>query len=830
MTGRISLLAFVGATGVVHCFARMPDHASQGLVLALAIGLSGAVYLVAPSVWRWRLLLPLWAFVVGVLLTVGRIDHRLADALSSDNEHRVARVELRVASLVKISPDSRQFEAQVISSVPGGVPTRIYVTWSAPGWSGPYGSPGRAAYPFPDLIPGQVWRMAMVLKRPHGVRNPHGFDYEGYMFAHGLRATGTVRGTPQYLYDEPWTSLPIVAQRARHHVRTAMQRHLHDKRYAAVLLALAIGDQASVPAGDWEVFNRTGITHLVSISGSHITMIAALGGASMFHLWRRLRVGRQPLAARLPAQIAAALVALLIAWLYCLLAGWGVPARRTFLMLTVMAAAYVWRLPLGGSRLLALVAGAVTLLDPWALLASGYWLSFGAVYVLMAGVGWAGLSLAIRQKSRLQRTASVALTASRLQLTITLGLMPFLALIFNEVSIVSPLVNAYAIPVVSLVVTPMALLLAATAFIPGAEQGAAGIAWLGHMAFELMMRPTVWLAGHELASLDTAAAPLVLLAFSVLGLAVALQPPGFPYRNMGWLFMLPVLFWRPERPAEGEWTLFALDVGQSSAIVIHTKSRVIVFDTGLRGGPLFDEGARTVWPFLRSQGSSKIDALVVSHADIDHAGGMRSVLAAMPVDQSYSSFDLPAYLRREAGMLGESQSSGSLPAAVSACVRGHRWEWDGVTFEFLWPLDAAATQTSHAQSRQKSKNAEACVLRIQGRHHSVLLPADIGAAEEGILLERGLESVDVVLAAHHGSKSSSSVRFVQAVQAAHVIAQVGNGNRYGHPSPQVEARWRASAAMFWRTDKHGAITVTSRANGLSARSTRQSAARYWQTY
>jgi competence protein ComEC len=247
VTGRIGLLAFVGATGVVHCLARMPDDASRLFVLALAITLSVSVYLVAPPVWRWRALLPLWMFVVGLLLTASRVDHRLADALSPDNEHRVARVELRVASLVKVSPDSRQFEAQVISSVPGGVPSRIYVTWSAPGWSGPYGNPGRAAYPFSELIPGQVWRMAMVLKKPHGVRNPHGFDYEGFMFAQGLRATGAVRGTPQYLHDEPWTSLPIVAQRARHHVRAAMQRHLQDKRYAAVLLALAIGDQASVP-------------------------------------------------------------------------------------------------------------------------------------------------------------------------------------------------------------------------------------------------------------------------------------------------------------------------------------------------------------------------------------------------------------------------------------------------------------------------------------------------------------------------------------------------------------------------------------------------------
>src|SRR5690606_19987752 len=203
----------------------------------------------------------------------------------------------------------------------------------------------------------------------------HAFDYESYAFARGIRALGSVRGQPKYLYDEPWASLPIVAQRARHTLRAAMQTYLQDKRYGAVLLALVIGDQASVSASDWQVFNRSGITHLVSISGSHITMIAAIGGASMFWFWRRVRIGGRMLAERVPAHVASAATALLVAWLYCLLAGWGVPARRTFLMLAVVALFYVLRLGLNASRLLCLVAFVVVLLDPWALLQSGFWLS-----------------------------------------------------------------------------------------------------------------------------------------------------------------------------------------------------------------------------------------------------------------------------------------------------------------------------------------------------------------------------------------------------------------------------------------------------------------------
>src|SRR5690606_37718520 len=235
--------------------------------------------------------------------------------------------------------------------------------------------------------------------------------------------------------------------------------------------------------------------------------------------------------------------ALLIAWLYCLLAGWGVPARRTFLMLAVIAAAYFLRLPMNASRLLSLVAFAVVVLDPWALLASGFWLSFGAVYVLMASAGWWGQPVGRLKVSRWRRWQTALATAVRLQLAITVGLMPLLALIFHEVSLASPLANAYAIPVISVVVTPVSLLLAGAALLPGLELPAAGLAWLGHAAMDWIMVPTVWLADFRAASIYVAAAPLWLTIFAMLGLLLAIMPYGIPFRNMGWLFMLPALLW-----------------------------------------------------------------------------------------------------------------------------------------------------------------------------------------------------------------------------------------------------------------------------------------------
>lgn len=825
MTGRFCLLAFVAATGVVHSFPSLPGRVVWAGLLAAAAFISVLAFFLVKK-YRWGMLLPLWAAMAGLLLTAARAEYRLADTLESSNENRVSRVVLRVAELPRLSPDSRQFQAEVISSIPAGVPSRILVSWAAPDWAGPYGGTDRKPAEFPALIPGQVWRMSLTLKKPHGNRNPHAFDYESYLFAHGVRATGSVRGTPKYLHDEPWASLPVVAQRARHYVRAAMQPHLEGKRYGAVLLALAIGDQASVDASDWQIFNRTGITHLVSVSGSHITMIAALGGSLVFWLWRRLRFRGHALAEHLPAQVAAAVAALLIAWLYCLLAGWGVPARRTFLMLVVVAAAYLLRLPMNASRLLSLVAFAVVLLDPWALLASGFWLSFGAVYVLLASAGWWGSSVGREPLSRRQRWRAALATAVRLQLAITVGLMPILALVFHEVSLASPLANAYAIPVISVVVTPLSLLLAGAALVPGLESLAAGFAWLGHAALDWIMVPTVWLADFRAASFNVAAAPLWLTLIAMLGLFLAVTPYGIPFRNMAWLFMLPALLWVPKRPPQGGWDMYALDVGQSGAVLVQTAGHTLLFDTGLRRSATSDDGARTVWPFMRALGMKKLDVMVVSHPDIDHAGGIRSLLQAVPVEQSYSSFDLSDYLKREARLLGVPGQLPPLPLAMSPCEYGMTWQIDGVAFEFLWPLGAAAASRP---AKNKKRNDQGCVLRIRGQYHSVLLPGDIGSVPEAALVSRGLEPVDVVLAAHHGSKNSSSPQFVAAVQAGHVVAQAGLWNRYGHPSPEVQARWEDSGTAFWRTDQQGAVTIRSRSEELTVSSEREFSRRYWQS-
>lgn len=848
MVGRLALLAYVGGTVAVHGLADLPDVRWTALGVAI---LGGGLFLF----WRWpRVRMGLCvtcAAVLGFGLTVWQAQARLADELAPRNVDRVSRVELRVAGLVRHDPDRRQFEAEVLSARPEGVPQRILVSWAAGGWRGPYHLPVAPEVPFPEIAPGQVWRMALVLRPVRAAINEYAFDYEGYRFAQGVRATGSVRGTPVLLRDEPGASLSLRAERARHVVREAMQPHLQGMRYGPVLLALVIGDQAGVDAGDWLIFNRTGITHLVSISGSHITMIAALGGVAAFWLWRRLRWRGKSLAERVPAQIVAACVALAVAWLYCLLAGWGVPARRTFMMLFVVAACTICRLPISGSRVLALAALSVVVLDPWAVLASGFWLSFCAVAVLIAGGarmaraadvaakaqagGALGASSQADAEDRLaflsrfaRRVGHGLAVATRLQLAITLALMPILAWIFHEVSIASPLANAYAIPVIGAVVTPMALVTAALSVVPGAGWLAAWLAWFTHQILDWMMVPTVWLGTQPLSQFSVAAAPLWLNALALAGVVWALWPIPlrFPRRWLGWSLMLPALFWEPMRPGPGEWDLVALDVGQGSALVLRTASHTLLFDTGVRRSVQNDEGQRSLLPFLRAWGVRKLDVLVVSHADLDHAGGLRSVLAGMRVEQSYSPFSLSSWLKAEARKLDAAPSV--LPLAEVPCRYGAGWQMDGVSFEFLWPLPRVAPAGSgRLRPRATARNEDSCVLQVRGAHHSALLTGDIEAAEEAALLARGLEAVDVVVAAHHGSKTSSTPGFVERVRAAHVIAQAGSWNRYGHPAGSVRDAWQRAGATFWQTDLHGAVHARSRAGGMAVTSILEASRRYW---
>lgn len=815
------LLAFIGGCWAIHGLAVLP-----GWQFYTVLGLLTAVVLLISRHWQSRvILLPVLGLLAGFVYTSLRAEYRLSDTLAAGNVDRVTRVHLRVASLPVLDQHGWHFEAQVLNADPAGVPGRIRVRWSEPVWRGPYAAyrPGHSR--LPSVQPGQLWRMALVLRPVHGNLNPGGFDYERHAFAQGVRAVGKVRGTPWLLSRRPGLSPVIWVQRWRHNIRSALQPLLNKHEYGGVLLALSLGDQSSIAPSHWDIFRRTGLSHLVAISGTHVSLIAGMGAALTSWVWRRLSWRRRPLSERVPVAVAAGAVALVLAAIYCLLAGWGIPAQRTFITLATGVGLLMSRVSVASASLLSVAAFAVVLFDPWAMLSSGFWLSFGAVAVLIFAAASAGrVTRQVRQgwPARLWRNIRAA---TRLQWLITVSLLVPLAVLFNEVSLVSPVANAYAIVIISTLVTPLALLAALFVQIPGAAAVASTCVDMAHHVLALMMAPTQWLANQSLASVAVAQPGRVAVVLGLLGSLIALLPRGIPFQRLAWLGVLPALLGVSKRLPHGAWEATVLDVGQAGAIAVRTAHHTLLFDAGLRYHAQADDGGRVIVPFLRYRGWRALDTLVLSHADLDHVGGLRSVLVDIPVRHALASFELADWLANEAEKLGDVAQPVALPRTSTWCRKGQRWEVDGVVFEMLWPQDSVALPA--ARQTSKMRNSGSCVLSIRGRYHALLLPGDINAAQERILVEQGLGRHDAVVAAHHGSRGSSTHEFAQATSASHVIMQAGAWSPYGHPHPDAIARWKRVGSEVWRSDHHGAVTLCSCAPQLEVTGQRQVRARYW---
>ena len=632
------------------------------------------------------------------------------------------------------------------------------------------------------LRPGERWQLTVRLKRPHGNANPHGFDYEAWLLERNIRATGYVRQNPPQRLDEMVWRPDYVVERLRLGVRDSFATLLPADNYpwAGILVALVVGDQRAIQGDLWTTFNRTGTTHLMSISGLHVTMVAALFGLLAGSVWRRIPA----LALRLPAQRAALLAGCLAAFFYVLLAGFAVPAQRTLYMLLVAALAMGSGRVVAPSRTLSLALLVVLLIDPWAVLAAGFWLSFGAVGALLyVGSAVVGESGGWRQRIR---------SWGVVQWAATLASLPVLLLVFQQFSLVSPLANALAIPVVSFVVTPLALLAAVIPWWPIAALAHAVLGWL--MVFlEWCATWPVWLAP---------APPLWAAVVAGLGVAICLLPRGMPGRLLGVALLLPAIFWPVARPAAGEAWVTVLDVGQGLAVVVRTRDHTLIYDPGPLYSAESDAGQRVVVPYLRSLGIDAVDVLMVTHRDSDHAGGMASVQSALAVGKVLSS-------------LGD--------GAGEPCRNGQNWDWNGVRLTVLHPA-------AEDYAEQRKSNNLSCVLRIEAGGKRMLLTSDIEARDEAAMLQRDPAALaaDVLLVPHHGSRTSSTPAFIAAVGAQHAVIPVGYRNRFGHPKAEVLERYEAAGMNLWRTDRDGALRVALDPQGTSISAWRDERRRYWQ--
>lgn len=726
---------------------------------------------IAALSWRFSSLrLPLcvamgavWAMHVGA----AAMDARLPRAL----EGRDFVVTGHIDELPEIREDATRFAFEIDSATLDGRPVplrgRSMVSWYEQA---------------PPLAPCQRWRLRLRLKRPRGLINPGTADGERMALQRRIVATGYVReDAGNARLGQRWCVDGVRAAVAR-----GIAARVHDPHDAALLAAFSVGDTRGLSQHDWEVARANGIPHLIAISGFHVGVSTVFGVwlmNALYWLWPTL-------ALRLPRVQAQAGGALLVAGVYSALAGFGLPTVRTLLMIAVVALARCSRRGGSGAHSLALAMLAILACDPLAVLAAGFWLSFTGVALLM---------LCLQSRGRGLRAFLHELSAG--QLLMTVSLLPLTLWFFGEASLVGALSNLIAVPFVSFVIVPGALLgmICLGVCPPLAAPVLYLTAQLAHAQWWLLERMATWPGAHwYLPEVQPWA-----LVLATLGALWLFLPRGVPLRGLGLLLFLPLL-WPPlEKPAVGAFEAWVLDVGQGLAVLVRTRDHVLLYDTGARYPSGFDLGEAAVLPSLHALGLNHLDVLMVSHADNDHAGGAPAVVAAFPAARRYA---------------GEPQR---MPMPMAACAAGQGWTWEGVRFRLLNPpLDAAG-----------KGNDRSCVLLVEGTGGRLLLPGDISRkVEPAVAATLGAGPSPVLVVPHHGSKTSSSEAFIHALAPPLAIVSAGWRNHFGHPKPEVMARYTAADVPVLNTADSGALALAFPVAG-PARVTarwRQRAPRYWR--
>ncbi|WP_130904439.1 DNA internalization-related competence protein ComEC/Rec2 [Pseudomonas sp. Sample_22] len=712
-------------------------------MMALALGLLALRFLPAlPPVGLWLLMpvvglmllpfrtYPVAFFLFGLSWGCAQAHWALDDRLTPDLDGETRWVEGRVTGLPENGEAVVRFELAQATSRHADVPSLMRLAW----------------YDGPPVKSGERWRLAVKLKRPAGLLNPHAFDYEAWLLAQRIGATGTVKDGAR-LVEARWAWRDGIRQRLL---------AVDAQGRTGALAALVLGDGAGLSREDWQVLQDTGTVHLLVISGQHIGLLAGvvyllIAGLARYGLWPT----------RLPWLPWACGLAFIAALVYGLLAGFEVPVRRACLMIGLVL---LWRLRfrhLGAWWPLLLALNGVLLLDPLASLQPGFWLSFAAVAVLIFTFGgrlgpWRWWQ-----------------TWTRAQWLIAIGLLPLLLVLGLPISVSGPLVNLLAVPWISLLVLPPALL--GTLLLPLPHVGE-GLLWLAGGLIDFLFKGLALVAGR-IAAWVPMAIPFWVGCVGAMGALLLLLPQGVPMRPLGWPMLLLLVFPPRAELPEGIADIWQLDVGQGLAILVRTRHQALLYDTGPRFGD-FDLGQRVVLPSLRKLGVKELDLMLISHADADHAGGALAVAKGLAVKRVISGDPL------------------ALPAELQAqaCETDRQWIWDGVKFR-LWQWSSAG------DSNQKS-----CVLQIEANGERLLLTGDIDAAAERSLLDSPLAvPTDWLQAPHHGSRSSSSMALLNGLQPKAVLISRGHGNSFGHPHPTVVARYLKRGIAIHDSAHEGAI-------------------------
>ena len=688
-------------------------------------------------------LLPVVCAAAGYILFLAAADRVIDARIDARYVGDSIVVDARVADFPRHSPATTTFVA-IVDANPW-VPRRIRVSWFEPEHVVRFGD---------------VWRLELRLRRPRGSSNPGGFDVESWLFRERIAATAYVVAGKRNVLLHSNALGPV--DRLRLGVVDRLRVADLPPERTAVLAAISVGARHLVTPEQWDRYARTGTSHLMAISGLHVGMVAAVGyvlGMALSVVSRRGNHQRLAIVVGVGCAIG-----------YAVLSGMAIPAQRAALMIGLATLASVARKPLPPLSVLAVTAALLAVADPLSTMAPGFKLSFGAVWILV----W----LAMRLPSRRGRLSYLK-QMTVMQFALLLGLGPLTVVLFDRVALAAPLVNLVAVPLFATVTVPCALagVLLGSALQPVAD----GLLWLAAASLGLVEALVRWVADMPLTAASVASLESWARWWLLAPLAWVILPPGWPCRGFAWLAAAVIVTWQPPRPEPGCALISVLDVGQGLAVVVETSEAALLYDTGpsYRGGGSAAEFA--VLPFLASRGIRELDRLVVSHADLDHSGGVGAIHDALHVSRIVAGESLDGINRAE------------------PCTAGNGWSSGNVRFEFLFPPEASGLEGNDAS----------CVLRISTGRHSVLLPGDIERkAEQELLRSRTLRRVTAVVAPHHGSATSSSRAFATALQPSLVVVSAGFGNRWGLPDREVVARWQALGASVVTTADSGAIQFT----------------------
>jgi competence protein ComEC len=638
--------------------------------------------------------------------------------------------------------------------------------------------------------PGERWRLLLRLKRPHGFANSGGFDYQGWLFQQGIGATGYVRKHEGNRRMEKAGYHSLLDQ-WRFQLYQRLSERLDSSPSKGLMLALLMGERGDVSNSQWQLLSRTGTNHLFVISGLHVGFVALCAYLMFFNLSRLLLIGPP----RFAAQQVGVCAALFSSFVYAAIAGFSLPTQRALIMLVVMLAGRLLRRRVDVLHSYWLALLLVLLWDPLAPQSVGFWLSFGAVGSLLYAFG-------LRTDNR-----GIWWRWFRPQLVVFVAFVPVLLFFFQQVSLVSPLANIFAIPIVGLFMVPLCVLvvvleiLSALIDLAVLENLAGLLSWLSNNCLALVISFLNLLSELPVAQWANSLGLWALLC-ATAGMLLLLAPRGLPARWLALCCFLPLFAGDENQPPAGAFEITVLDVGQGLAVHIRTRNHHLIYDVGARFNDKFDMASSVILPYLRKQSIASLDRVVVSHGDNDHAGSLPALLAGIPVVQVVS---------------GASERSEN----AIACQDGFSWQWDQVTFQ-LMQADSAFWN---------NENNRSCVLKVSSDSLSVLIPGDIEKQAEFALLEEYAEalSADVLLAPHHGSLSSSSETFLDQVKPNLVIVSSGYRNRFGHPHSKVMARYQQRQIKVLNTANQGALHVSnSQAQSEPVvESYRQTFKRYW---